>query len=98
MELFEHVKVSSRNQIAKHMNFTPLLSDSLEEKFEIGNLSIANKKVHTNTTYDSVIVNWKQKEKDEVRTFNELLNKVVIDKIDTFKQSVLTLFNSIFEK
>jgi len=48
-----------------------------------------------NTTYNTIIANWKKKEKEEVRTFNELLNKVVLDKIDTFKTEVVTLFDSI---
>lgn len=61
-------------------------------------LSITNKRAKdevANTTYNTIIANWKKKEKEEVRTFNELLNKVVLDKIDTFKTEVVTLFDSI---
>lgn len=64
-------------------------------------LSITNKRAKdevANTTYNTIIANWKKKEKEEVRTFNELLNKVVLDKIDTFKTEVVTLFDSIYTR
>jgi hypothetical protein len=64
-------------------------------------LSITNKRAKeevANTTYSTVIANWKKKEKEEVRTFNELLNKVVLDKIESFKAEVVSLFDSIMNR
>jgi len=64
----------------------------------LGSISISNKGHKDNyasTTYTTVIQNWKKKEKEEVRNFNELLNKVVLDKIDIFKKEVVALFEQI---
>jgi len=74
------------------------LEKCVKDIFEIGMLSITNKRAKdevANTTYSTIIANWKKKEKEEVRTFNELLNKVVLDKIDTFKTEVVNLFDVI---
>ena len=67
----------------------------------MGSISISNKGHKDNyasTTYTTVIQNWKKKEKEDVRNFNELLNKVVLDKIDIFKKEVVALFEQIYKK
>lgn len=102
--------ITLKDSEAKDMKIDPIkysdqitvkLEKAHRDKFEIGMLSITNKRAKdevANTTYNTIIANWKKKEKEEVRTFNELLNKVVLDKIDTFKTEVVTLFDSIYTR
>lgn len=54
--------------------------------------------MHDQPKVTQAIYSWKKNEKEEVCSFNEILNKVVLDKIDVFKSDVLNLFNKIEEQ